>query len=134
MASSGGYRPTVQGRPPAGKRGQVRSAPLKLLVIGAGPAGLAAARVFADTGCQVEVVERRNHLGGNCFDEHDAHGVLVHRYGPHYFRTNSKALADWLTRFSEWIPGRYLVRASVGSRRGRSQEHLSSVGISPIST
>jgi UDP-galactopyranose mutase len=85
-----------------------------VVVIGAGPAGAATARLCADAGCDVRVFEKRPHVGGNCFDEKDRHGVRVHRYGPHYFRTSSTELLQWLSRFTEWVPGRYFVRARVG--------------------
>jgi UDP-galactopyranose mutase len=57
------------------------------------------------------VIDRRPHLAGNCFDsKHE--GVLVHRYGPHYFRTDDERLVRYLSRFTGWIEGRYIVRAS----------------------
>ncbi|MCO6411329.1 MAG: NAD(P)-binding protein [Thiogranum sp.] len=90
-----------------------RSPRKKLLIVGSGPAGLSIGRLCAEAGCDVRIVEQRDHIAGNCYDEPDEHGVLVHRYGPHYFRTWSKDLLDWLSRFTEWIPGRYYVRACV---------------------
>ena len=81
-------------------------------VIGAGPAGSSVARICAEAGCDVHVYEQRTHVAGNCYDEHDEHGIRVHRFGPHYFRANNAQLLTWLCRFTEWIPGRYYVRAS----------------------
>jgi UDP-galactopyranose mutase len=86
----------------------------KILIVGAGPAGAASARKFAEAGFKVEVYDKRPHVAGNCFDELDDHGVLIHRYGPHYFRSNSLELLQWLSNFTKWIPGRYFVRAKIG--------------------
>ena len=72
------------------------------IVIGAGAAGAAAARVLAENGRQVLVVERRDHVGGNCYDCQDAHGILVQPYGPHIFHTNSRDIWDYVNRFAEF--------------------------------
>jgi len=88
----------------------------KILIVGAGPSGLTAGRLLAEAGCQVRILDQRNHIAGNCYDETDEHGVLLHRYGPHYFRTSSRDLLDWLNQFTDWIPGRYYVRASVAGK------------------
>ena len=59
------------------------------LIVGAGFAGLVAAERLTNTGVRSVVIDQRNHIGGNAHDSHDTAGVLIHRYGPHYFRTNS---------------------------------------------
>ena len=82
----------------------------KILIVGTGPAGAASARKFAEAGFKVEAYDKRPHVAGNCFDELDDHGVLIHRYGPHYFRSNSLELLKWLSNFTKWIPGRYFVK------------------------
>ena len=65
------------------------------LIVGAGFAGLTAAeRLCTQYGRSCVVVEQRNHLGGNAYDFHNDHGVLVHAYGPHYFRTNSPRIRE----------------------------------------
>ncbi len=87
-----------------------------VLIVGAGPVGAVAAREFAESGLQCTVVDKRNHVAGNCYDEIDAAGVLIHKYGPHYFRTNDKAMIDYLGRFTEWIAGTYIVKSSVGNK------------------
>lgn len=87
-----------------------------VLVIGAGFAGATCARELADLGFTVLVVERRAHIGGNAFDEVDAHGVLIHRYGPHLFHTNSEKLFLWLSRFTEWRKYEHRVLAKVGDQ------------------
>jgi len=86
----------------------------KVLVIGSGVAGSALARVLADSGYSIDLFEKRSHNAGNCYDEYDKNGVLIHTYGPHYFRCNNIFLLRWLSKFTTWIPGRYYVRAKVG--------------------
>jgi len=88
------------------------------LVIGAGFAGsVIAERLASQLGQRVLVVDRRAHIGGNAFDQRDEHGVLVHRYGPHIFHTNSGKVVDYLSRFTEWIPYEHRVVAQVGDQR-----------------
>ncbi|MCX6152291.1 MAG: UDP-galactopyranose mutase [Ignavibacteriales bacterium] len=73
------------------------------LIVGAGFAGsVMAERIASQLNKKVLVVEKRNHIGGNAYDEFDEHGILVHRYGPHIFHTNSKEVFDYLSQFTEW--------------------------------
>ena len=84
------------------------------LVVGAGFAGsVIAERLATQAGKRVLVVERRNHIGGNAHDHHDDAGVLVHKYGPHIFHTNSAEVFHYLSQFTEWRPYEHRVRASV---------------------
>jgi UDP-galactopyranose mutase len=88
-----------------------------LLVCGAGPAGcVVAERAARVLGWKVLVIDRRPHVGGNCHDRPHASGVLVHPYGPHYFRTSDPALLAYLGRFTDWRPARYEVRSLVRGR------------------
>lgn len=84
-----------------------------LLIVGAGPVGcVVAERAAALRGWTSVIVEKRPHIAGHCYDEYrDA--ILVHRYGPHYFRTDSQELITYLSRFTEWIPGRYVVKSHI---------------------
>lgn len=82
-----------------------------VLVVGAGFAGAVAARLLADAGIAVVVIDRRNHIGGNAYDEVDSRGVRVHRYGPHLFHTNNMAVVRWLSDFTEWTLYEHRVRA-----------------------
>ena len=84
------------------------------LVIGSGFAGATSARVLADAGFRVHVVDRRPHVAGNAYDTADEHGVLVHPYGPHVFHTNSRRIVDFLSRFTAWRPYAHRVLAQVG--------------------
>ena len=86
---------------------------LDVLVVGAGFAGAVIAQQLADSGSSVLVIDRRPHLAGNAFDETDKNGVLVHRYGPHIFHTNSSRVSDYLSAFTEWRPYEHRVLASV---------------------
>jgi len=84
------------------------------LVIGAGFAGcVLAERLAAGMGKRVLIVDKRPHIGGNAYDHYDDHGILVHRYGPHIFHTNSREVFTYLSRFTEWRPYQHRVRAWV---------------------
>jgi UDP-galactopyranose mutase len=84
------------------------------MVVGAGFAGaVMAERLAVDGGKKVLVVDRRPHVGGNAFDEYDANGVLIHRYGPHIFHTNSEEIFSYLSRFTKWRPYEHRVLAAV---------------------
>jgi UDP-galactopyranose mutase len=84
------------------------------LVVGAGYAGaIMAERLASQRGHRVLVIDRRDHIAGNAFDYHDEHGVLVHRYGPHIFHTNSQKVVDYLSGFTEWRPYEHRVLARV---------------------
>lgn len=73
------------------------------IVIGCGFAGAVAARELAEKrGKRVLVIDARDHVGGNCYDRRDEHGILIHQYGPHIFHTNSKRVFDYLSRFTGW--------------------------------
>lgn len=87
--------------------------PKHALIVGAGYAGSVMAREMADANWRVRVIDRRLHIAGNAYDEADAHGVLVHRYGPHIFHTNSARVFEWLSRFTEWRPYEHRVRGVV---------------------
>ncbi len=72
------------------------------IVIGAGFAGAVSARLLAEKGEKVLLLEQRDHIGGNAYDRIDKAGVLIHQYGPHIFHTNNKAVFDFLSRFTNW--------------------------------
>ncbi|KAF0152109.1 MAG: UDP-galactopyranose mutase [Ignavibacteria bacterium] len=73
------------------------------LIVGAGFAGaVMAERIASQLNKKVLIVEKRNHIGGNAYDEYDEHGILLHKYGPHIFHTNSKEVFDYLSQFTEW--------------------------------
>lgn len=87
------------------------------LVAGAGFAGaVAAERLARRFGKTVLVVDKRPHIGGNAYDEEDASGILIHRYGPHIFHTNSAEVFEYLSQFTEWRPYEHRVLASVDGK------------------
>jgi UDP-galactopyranose mutase len=81
------------------------------LVVGAGFAGSVVARELAEAGQHVRVVEKRDHVAGNAYDQYDENGVLIHLYGPHIFHTNGARIFEWLSRFTEWHPYEHRVRS-----------------------
>src|SRR5438874_13109787 len=84
------------------------------LIVGAGYAGsVLAERLARGSGKQVLLVDRRPHIGGNAYDHYNDAGILVHKYGPHIFHTNSKDVFDYLSRFTEWRQYQHKVLASV---------------------
>ncbi|MCJ7648703.1 MAG: NAD(P)-binding protein, partial [Candidatus Lokiarchaeota archaeon] len=87
------------------------------LIVGAGFAGLVMAeRLASQLDKKVLVVEKRNHIAGNAYDEFDKNGILVHRYGPHIFHTNSKEVFDYLSLFTEWTPYEHKVLAKLNEK------------------
>ena len=87
------------------------------LIVGAGFAGsVLAERLATGLGRRVLLVDRRPHIGGNAYDHHNDDGLLIHRYGPHIFHTNSQQVADYLSRFTKWRPYEHRVLASVDAQ------------------
>jgi UDP-galactopyranose mutase len=84
------------------------------MIVGAGFAGsVIAERLADDLKQKVIIVDQRPHVGGNAYDCYDDHGVLIHKYGPHIFHTNSSDVFEYLSRFTEWRQYQHRVQASV---------------------
>ena len=83
------------------------------IIVGSGFAGTVVAERKAKEGKKVLILEKRNHIGGNCYDEVDEYGVLIHKYGPHIFHTNSEEVYKYLSEFTEWLPYRHEVVAKL---------------------
>ncbi|HEY0653809.1 MAG TPA: UDP-galactopyranose mutase [Chryseosolibacter sp.] len=84
------------------------------LIVGAGFAGSVLAERLASIGDQkVLLVEQRDHIGGNAYDYFNKDGILIHKYGPHIFHTNSKKVFDYLGKFTAWRPYEHRVLGSV---------------------
>jgi len=87
------------------------------LIVGAGFAGaVLAERLASQCGATCLVIDRRAHIAGNAHDRYDAAGVLVHDYGPHYFRTNSDRIVEYLSQFTEWHPVDYKILSWTGGQ------------------
>ena len=84
-----------------------------VIIVGAGTAGCVAARKLAEQNKKVLIIEKKNHIAGNCYDEKDEHGVLIHMYGPHIFHTSKENVYTFLSRFTDWYEFRHEVVANV---------------------
>jgi UDP-galactopyranose mutase len=84
------------------------------LIVGAGFAGsVLAERLAAGSDKKILICDKRPHIGGNAYDHYNEAGILVHKYGPHIFHTNSREVFEYLSRFTEWRSYQHRVRASV---------------------
>lgn len=87
------------------------------IVVGSGFAGATAANILAaQLGKKVLILEKRSHIGGNCYDQLDEHGILIHKYGPHIFHTNDKKVYSYLSEFTSWTDYSHEVLAFVDGR------------------
>jgi UDP-galactopyranose mutase len=86
------------------------------LIVGSGLTGATIARTLVDAGHEVLVLERRNHIGGNVHDHVHSSGVRIHTYGPHYFRTSSEEIWQFVNRFSEFFPYEAVVKTLVDGK------------------
>ncbi len=87
------------------------------LIVGAGFAGaVLAERLATQAGKSVLLIDRREHIGGNAYDHPDESGILVHRYGPHIFHTNSQQVFEYLSQFTSWNSYEHRVLASVDGK------------------
>ena len=83
-----------------------------LVIVGAGPVGC----VVAERAAKLHnwsslIIDKRPHIAGNCYDSFHESGLMIHNYGPHYFRTNSQYILDYLSQFTSWIDGDYRVKS-----------------------
>lgn len=84
------------------------------VIVGAGFAGsVLAERLANESNKRVLVVDKRNHIAGNAYDCYDDSGILIHKYGPHIFHTNSRDVFDYLSRFTTWRDYEHRVKGSV---------------------
>ena len=88
------------------------------LIVGAGFAGsVLAERLASQCGANILLIDKRRHIGGNAYDCYNEAGVLIHKYGPHIFHTNSEDIFTYLSRFTAWRPYEHRVLADLGDRR-----------------
>lgn len=86
---------------------------IDILIIGAGISGAVLAERYASTGKKVLIIEKRNHIAGNCYDYVDENGILVSKYGAHLFHTNDESVWEYVNKFSEWYSWEHRVIARV---------------------
>ena len=85
-----------------------------LLIVGAGPVGC----VIAERAAKVKkwkslIIDKRNHIAGNCFDKTNNKGIRIHKYGPHYMRFKKKKIYNYISKFTKWIKGNYIVKSNI---------------------
>lgn len=98
------------------------------LIIGAGFTGaVLAERIASCLDQKVLIVDRRDHISGNAYDEYDGSGILIHRYGPHIFHTNSQRVWTYLSQFTEWRPYYHRVLAVVEGKQVPVPFNLNSI-------
>lgn len=83
------------------------------LIVGTGYAGAVSARMLADQGKKILMIEKRPHIAGNMYDEYDEQGILVHRYGPHISVMNTDRVYQFLSRFTQWNAYHHRVNAEI---------------------
>ena len=77
------------------------SAKYDYIIVGSGLFGAICAYELKRAGKSVLVLEKRTHVGGNCYTE-NKRNIHVHRYGPHIFHTNEKWIWDYINQFAEF--------------------------------
>lgn len=87
-----------------------------ILIIGAGISGATLAERYASIGKKVLVVEKRDHIGGNCYDYYNKDGILVSKYGAHLFHTNYDEVWEYINKFSKWYNYEHKVLAKVDNK------------------
>ncbi len=88
----------------------------EIVIVGAGISGAVLAERYASLGKKVLVLEKRNHIGGNCYDFYDKAGILVSKYGAHLFHTNFEDVWEYVNRFAKWYPYEHKVLAKVDGK------------------
>ena len=88
-----------------------------ILIVGAGFSGATIARILAEAGLSVDIIDSRDHLAGNCHSARDAEtGVMVHIYGPHIFHTDDSEVWDFIRRYGTMMPYTNRVKSTVGGQ------------------
>lgn len=89
---------------------------IDILIIGAGISGCVLAERYAAIGKKILIIEKRNHIAGNCYDYIDGNGILVSKYGAHLFHTNEESVWKYVNKFSDWYPWEHKVIARVDNK------------------
>ena len=82
-----------------------------ILVVGAGLSGATVARLLAEKGHSIVIIDQRSHIAGNAYDRINEHGIRIHEYGPHLFHTSDEKVVQFLSNFTEWTPYFHKVKA-----------------------
>jgi len=91
---------------------------INYIIVGSGFAGSVIAERIANVLNQkVLIIEKRNHIGGNCYDYKDENGIIVHKYGPHLFHTDFKEVFDYLSNFTDWNIYHHRVLAFIDGKK-----------------
>jgi len=104
--------------------GDLATAPqqVDVLIVGSGLSGaVIAERCSKELGMTSLIIEKRDHIGGNCFDYVDQHGIRASKYGAHLFHTNSERVWNYVSQFSEWLPYEHRVLGRVPDLDGEEQ-------------
>jgi UDP-galactopyranose mutase len=89
-----------------------------VLIIGAGPVGCVLAERLSNVDkLTCLIIDQRNHIAGNCYDKRNKKNLLFHRYGPHYLRFKKKYVFNYLSKFTKWIKGNYVVKSVVNGKK-----------------
>lgn len=99
-----------------GSRNEIDKESYDVVIVGAGISGITLAERYSSIGKKVLVIEKRNHIGGNCYDFINDDGILVAKYGPHYFHTNDEIVWEYVNLFSEWFLYEHRVVAHVNNK------------------
>ena len=88
-----------------------------VIIVGGGPVGcVLAEKISSELKLNCLIIEKRSHIAGNCYDEYNTKGLLYHKYGPHYLRFKNKKTMNYLSKFTKWLPGDYIVKTSVNKK------------------
>ena len=88
-----------------------------VIIVGGGPVGcVLAEKISSELKLNCLIIEKRSHIAGNCYDEYNSKGLLYHKYGPHYLRFKNKKTMNYLSKFTEWLPGDYIVKSSINKK------------------
>ena len=83
----------------------------KILVVGAGFSGVTIANILSNHGYSIDIIDKRNHIGGNAYDFYHSSGIRVHKYGPHIFHTSNYRVVNFLSKYTEWVDYKHKVKA-----------------------
>ena len=84
---------------------------MKILLVGAGITNLSLGKCLAEGGQRVAIIDRKGHIGGNCFDYFDQNSIDIHAYGTHIFHTDDTEVCRFLSQFTQWYPYQHEVKS-----------------------